>query len=395
MKKTILLIATALLVLPLPLLAQAGVFGDEIFSKCEEGAWLYYKILDEEEKTCQLQYLTYFVPKDDHHFDPYEGHVTIPESVYGYTVTELGNGNEAMFMSFACKVTSVTIPNTVRKINSNAFSHPSDLQSVEIPYGVKEICASAFADNYTITSAVIPGSVRDIGEAAFLNCKNLKTVTLSEGLETIGKQGFSECLSLDNVVVPNSVFYIGPFGFQSCLSMHSIVLPENLGVIESYMFNGCDKLESVEIPESVYAIGQWAFFACNSLRSLTIPAGVSYIGPEALAAGYHYNQFDVYSMIENPPMLNQEIVLPPHNPNYHTTLHVPAGKLDKYKNTLGWLNFGEYVEFDTTGIGMSSSDEESEVVTRYSLDGKQLKAPEKGLNIVRMSDGTVRKVVVK
>ena len=33
--------------------------------------------------------------------------------------------------------------------------------------------------------------------------------------------------------------------------------------------------------------------------------------------------------------------------------------------------------------------------SRYSVDGQQLKAPVKGLNIVRMSDGTVRKVVVK
>ena len=31
----------------------------------------------------------------------------------------------------------------------------------------------------------------------------------------------------------------------------------------------------------------------------------------------------------------------------------------------------------------------------YTLDGKQLSAPQKGLNIVKMSDGTATKVVVK
>ena len=34
-------------------------------------------------------------------------------------------------------------------------------------------------------------------------------------------------------------------------------------------------------------------------------------------------------------------------------------------------------------------------ITYYSVDGKRLDKPEKGLNIIRMSDGTIRKVVVR
>ena len=34
-------------------------------------------------------------------------------------------------------------------------------------------------------------------------------------------------------------------------------------------------------------------------------------------------------------------------------------------------------------------------VARYSLDGRKLSAPQKGINILRMSDGTTRKVIVK
>jgi hypothetical protein len=32
---------------------------------------------------------------------------------------------------------------------------------------------------------------------------------------------------------------------------------------------------------------------------------------------------------------------------------------------------------------------------RYTLDGRQVSAPQRGLNIIRLSDGTVRKVIVK
>ena len=48
----------------------------------------------------------------------------------------------------------------------------------------------------------------------------------------------------------------------------------------------------------------------------------------------------------------------------------------------------------TEGVNASLSDNPT-VQSRYSLDGRQLPEAKKGLNIVRMSDGTVKKVVVK
>ena len=43
---------------------------------------------------------------------------------------------------------------------------------------------------------------------------------------------------------------------------------------------------------------------------------------------------------------------------------------------------------------MTAPGEAKEVV-RYDLNGRRLDAPQRGLNILRMSDGTVRKVMVK
>ena len=45
--------------------------------------------------------------------------------------------------------------------------------------------------------------------------------------------------------------------------------------------------------------------------------------------------------------------------------------------------------------GVESSMDEAVEVARYSLDGRLLSEPERGVNIVKMSDGTVRKVMVK
>lgn len=45
--------------------------------------------------------------------------------------------------------------------------------------------------------------------------------------------------------------------------------------------------------------------------------------------------------------------------------------------------------------GVEGTMEEAVEVARYSLDGRLLSEPERGVNLVKMSDGTVRKVIVK
>lgn len=49
----------------------------------------------------------------------------------------------------------------------------------------------------------------------------------------------------------------------------------------------------------------------------------------------------------------------------------------------------------STGVEETVAGSDVREVARYSLDGRQLAAPQKGINIIRMSDGTTRKVLVK
>jgi hypothetical protein len=42
-----------------------------------------------------------------------------------------------------------------------------------------------------------------------------------------------------------------------------------------------------------------------------------------------------------------------------------------------------------------NEDDRAVVTDRYTVGGNRLSAPQKGLNIVRKSDGTVKKVVIK
>ena len=67
----------------------------------------------------------------------------------------------------------------------------------------------------------------------------------------------------------------------------------------------------------------------------------------------------------------------------------------------GYLNDPTYFCLDNlgadktvTGIAKPANRVELYEVARYTVDGKKIAAPQKGINIVRMSDGSTRKVVV-
>lgn len=76
------------------------------------------------------------------------------------------------------------------------------------------------------------------------------------------------------------------------------------------------------------------------------------------------------------------------------TLYVPKGTYDNYRlSEFGY--FENIVEFDATGIDKTTTSTDVEEVSRYSPNGQRLVGPTKGLNIVKYSDGSVKKVAVE
>ena len=76
-------------------------------------------------------------------------------------------------------------------------------------------------------------------------------------------------------------------------------------------------------------------------------------------------------------------------------LYVPTGSVDLYRNRDSWKKFANIVEEGTEGVDRPSLSASSIPVAYYDLDGKRLSTPQRGLNIIRMSDGTVRKKIIK
>lgn len=82
-----------------------------------------------------------------------------------------------------------------------------------------------------ITSITIPGSVKLIDEYAFSDCKNLKTVSLEDGIEEIKMSAFARS-GITEITIPASVKKMGADTFSGCASLTKVVflgLPPEVG----------------------------------------------------------------------------------------------------------------------------------------------------------------------
>ena len=162
-------------------------------------------------------------------------------------------------------------------------------------------------------------------------------------------------------------------------------------VIGSHAFSYCSGLTSLNLPDGITSIGIGAFYGCRRLTSLTLPDGIIWIAPDAFNGCFGLTSIYVYA--EKVPLIGGNAFAGVDVKK--CTVYVPMGTRDDYRLS----GFGDYfeniVEFEATGIDKTTTSTEVEEVARYSVNGQRLSAPTKGLNIVKYSDGSVKKVAVQ
>ena len=206
----------------------------------------------------------------------------------------------------------------------------------------------------------------EIGEKAFTDCSRLTSLTLPVGITSIGYDAFAYCSGLTSLTLPAGITSIGEYAFSGCSGLTCLNLPAGITSIDKYAFSGCSRLTSLTLPAGITSIGEFAFSYCSGLTSIYVYAEkVPRIGRYAFEGCA----------------------------SRKCTLYVPKGTYDNYRlSEFGY--FENIVEFDATGIDKTTTSTDVEEVSRYSLNGQRLAVPVKGLNIVKYSDGSVKKVVV-
>ena len=253
-----------------------------------------------------------------------------------------------------------------------------------------ELCMYAFSGCSGLTSLTIPSSVTEIGSYAFEDCCGLTSLTIPSSVTSIGWYAFEGCSGLTSLTIPSSVTEIGRETFMGCSGLTSLTIPSSVTSIGWSAFSGCSGLTSLTIPSSVTSIGYYAFSGCSGLTSLTIPSSVTSIDDNAFSGCSGLTSIYVYP--EKVPILGTGVFSGCDAKN--CTVYVPTGTYDDY-----WLSefgyFENIVEFNATGIDKVTTSTDAKELSRYSVNGQRLSAPAKGLNIVKYSDGSVKKVAVQ
>ena len=396
-----------------------------------------------------------------------DNHIVIPETItidgVKYSITRIGS--HAFRNSY---MLTVTIPNSVTRIEQEAFSECGvlysvilgnnvttigdgafawcgHLQSINIPNSVTTIEHAAFYES-GLHYIIIPSNVTTIGSSAFAGCKELTTITFSNDAKSIeGEYPFHSCSSLKQINIPTCTppscsdeLFWGinlekcvlniPIGSEAAYrkadvwkdfeNMHErskvngiyyhhgtaqeevsvtripddptdddkyigdIVIPETINIegtaycvtsIENEAFANCNALRSISIPKTVSSIGKDAFHGCNSLTHITCLAPT----PPSCKSDAFNGGIYCYS-----------------------TLFVPYySSVSAYKDTEPWRYFYaiKWIEDDRSSFiqTLTNQSERHADTNIYGLNGLHLNHQQKGLNIVKMNDGTVKKVMKK
>ena len=339
------------------------------------------------------------------------------------TATILNQGNIGNSTFYGCTgLTSVTMMNGISSIGSSAFSGCSELPNITIPNSVTSIGANAFQNCKKISSAIIGTGVTTIGEYAFSGCSALPTITIPQAVISIGDYAFGGCAKLKKVIMEEkaSEITLGSNGskplFSDCpldsvfigrnityfttsdkgyspfyrnTSLRSIHIANVETEVSANEFYGCTNLKNVRLGDGITNIGDWAFSGCSSLDYFLIGKSTKDIGKEAFSDCTAMTRF--ISRATTPPTCGNQ-ALDDIN-KWTCTLEVPVGSLSAYQGADQWKEFF-FIEEGTTEV-KAIDNEQLTIDNVYDLSGRQQRKMQKGINILRMSDGTVRKVLVK
>lgn len=371
------------------------------------------------------------------------------KSCYNLTSVKLPSTIERIddyAFSECTELTSIQLPDGIEKIGAYAFDGCAKLSSINIPTNIKVLDHYAFSST-AIKEVSIPNGLEKISYGAFYSCENLKSVIIANSVVSIGSEAFSRCYRLEFLQLPHSKCLIGGGAF-TWTQLGCLFIPD--GTIE--LKDGCFEKgpKAIIIEDGTSDIDAQDPMGCyNDYRHYPDPFDVDCVYFGRKIGETHYSLhgtwcsicvpkviifgefFDTYyykdmGLVCNEDSLekviskstNPQAIARFDNKTYaNVTLYVPIGAKEKYLNTEGWKQFFNIQEIDmseytpyniwaqyqpeyqnmiadkvTIPVLHSNGNNVSKI---YNLQGVEQPSLMKGINIVKLSDGSTKKVLVK
>lgn len=270
-------------------------------------------------------------------YDGAGGDVVVPAEIDGFTVDVIG-----INVFKGDTITSLTLPETVLELRSNAVASCEKLTSVTLPQSLVVINRMNFFSCNALSEVTIPASVRYIGDTSFRFCDALRKITFEGVCPAIDMDCFSVLPDDAVAYVPDDQLEAYTAAFENAGSTVNVkpsgknaVLVENNGYVEDEFdfdastgtitsYNGYatylaipetiggapvkaigpeafarhSYLAFLELPEGLESIGDSAFYNCETLGRVRFPSTLKTIGSNAFYNAYKSSVLELTS-VEN------------------------------------------------------------------------------------------------
>lgn len=354
----------------------------------------------------------------------------ISNIIIGEGITAIGKNN---FYDHKA-ITSISLPSTLKKIGEQAFYASSSETNLAIdliiPEGVTSIGSNAFYSRNGLKSVVLPSTLQEIGsQGLYVNNGNTPIPFTFHSNPTLGTNALNEnsesykaTLVLDDALSPffaatSANTFNGGIHYKRTLSAQysTITLPfkptSGLENCTFYELSGetidaliFDKVKTDLVAHKPYIVkteGQTpAEIDFSTNTSITIPANAAagtiefgnwqpgwiMHGTYKLVKESENNEYDAYGFTGNELKRNTGNMTVKPFRAYFTT---PKDYNTTAKDYLNVIFGGE-----VTGIERNEFSPEG-ITEIFSLDGKKHDCLQKGMNIVKMNNGSIKKIVIK
>ena len=187
-------------------------------------------------------------------------------------------------------ITAVTVPSTLKSIDTAAFIFCESLKRFDFPAGFSKIGIEVFDHCYSLSTITVPDSNpyftaednvlfnKDKTELIFCAQGKAGAYTVPSTVTRIRNRAFRGNKVLTQVTIPDSVEELETGTFEECPGLQAVSIPDTIGKIPAYFCSNCSSLTNVKMPKYVQDIGDDAFAHCSSLKSIDLPDTLLYIG---------------------------------------------------------------------------------------------------------------------
>lgn len=216
-------------------------------------------------------------------------------------------------------------------------------KSVIYGQGIKSVGANSFSSIISVPESVsitLSETVERINDYAFYICGTLTDIYLPEGLINIGSMAFSTCIALTELSIPSTVTNIGDDAFNQCThitkytvadgnerykSVDGIIFDTSRNALAAFPMNS--GRTEYTIPEGIEIIASGAFGAIQDSMDLTLPSTLTTLETIALANFTKLKSITTHA-IEPPTAETSSLRIVP--------CYVHCGSVYKYKSATGW-----------------------------------------------------------